>query len=157
MTKLGKLVLGIAVVVVLCLTFFAGRVSAPAEVGIGVPGTRTGIEEYVPYIKYNDGYYSLLGITSTAIITGDDLVSVDDITAGDDLVVTDDATVSGGSLNVTTSNSATSTIAAGCWQLTATSTASPLKAVPAAISTTTTTFGSATVGFPLIAVPGTCP
>lgn len=53
---------------VLALSFFAGRwtSSDKVEVGVGAPGTRAGIEEYIPYIKYNDGYYSLLGITTTA-------------------------------------------------------------------------------------------
>jgi hypothetical protein len=41
--------------------------------------------------------------------------------------ITSDATVSGGTLNITTSNSATSTIIGGCWQFYATSTATPLK------------------------------
>jgi len=81
----------------------------------------------------------------------------DDLTVDDDATVTDDLTVSGGALGLTTSNTATSSLTAGCWQLTATSTASPIKVIPVSISTTTTTFGAATVGFPLIAVFGTCP
>lgn len=41
--------------------------------------------------------------------------------------VAGDATISGGTLNVTTSNTATSTVVAGCFQFYATSTATPLK------------------------------
>jgi len=46
---------------------------------------------------------------------------------GTDLTITDDAVISGGSLNVTTSNSATSTIIGGCFQFYATSTATAQK------------------------------
>ena len=60
-------------------------------------------------------------------------------------------------LIVTTTNSATSTAQVGCIQTTATSTASPIKLVPVAISTTTTTFGHGTVGFLFVGVFGTCP
>lgn len=60
-------------------------------------------------------------------------------------------------LIVTTTNAATSTMQIGCIQTTATSTASPVKIVPVAISTTTTTFGNGTTGFLLVATFGTCP
>lgn len=60
-------------------------------------------------------------------------------------------------LIVTTTNSATSTAQVGCIQTTATSTASPIKLVPVAISTTTTTFGHGTAGFLFVGVFGTCP
>lgn len=40
---------------------------------------------------------------------------------------TGDSTISGGTLNVTTANTATSTVVAGCWQFYATSTATALK------------------------------
>lgn len=52
-----------------------------------------------------------------------------DLTATDDLTVTDDVTVNGGVLTVTTTNTATSTMIAGCWQFYATSTATALKYV----------------------------
>lgn len=62
-------------------------------------------------------------LTSSATLTGGDLVSSDDLT------VTDDATVAGGLLDVTTSNTATSTVKTGCIQTTATSTLTPVKLV----------------------------
>ncbi len=68
------------------------------------------------------------------------------------------ATSFGGTVTVTTTNTATSTLVAGCFQLSATSTGSrPLKLVPSSYSTTTATFGQGTVGFPMVAVFGTCP
>lgn len=68
---------------VLALSFFAGRWTSSngVEVGVGAPGTRAGIEEYIPYIKYNEGYYSLLGITTTATITSASSVT-DSLTVG---------------------------------------------------------------------------
>lgn len=44
---------------------------------------------------------------------------------GTTLTITGDSTVSGGTLNITTANTATSTLIAGCWQFYATSTATP--------------------------------
>lgn len=41
--------------------------------------------------------------------------------------VTGDASVSGGTFNITTSNTATSTLVAGCWEFYATSTVTALK------------------------------
>lgn len=60
-------------------------------------------------------------------------------------------------LILTTTNSATSTTQVGCIQMTATSTASPIKLVPVATATTTTTFGYGTTGFIMVGVFGTCP
>lgn len=70
---------------------------------------------------------------------------------------TGDVTASGGTINISTSNTATSTLVVGCIQTTATSTASPVKLVVTAISTTTTTFGNGTTGFAVVAAFGTCP
>lgn len=72
---------------------------------------------------------------------------------------TGDATFNGGDggIVVTTSNTATSSVETGCIQMTATSTASPIKLVPVATATTTTTFGFGTSGFVVVAVFGTCP
>ena len=93
---------------------------------LGAVGTLP-IENYVPAIMYNDGYYSEKGITLSG--------ANGDITTGDDLTVTDDLTVSGGALDVTTSNTATSSITSGCFDTTATSTATPIKMVFFASST----------------------
>lgn len=64
----------------------------------------------------------------------EDLIVTDDITVLDDLTVTDDVTISGGSVTITTSNTATSTVILGCIQQYATSTATPIRFE---ISTTT--------------------
>jgi len=51
----------------------------------------------------------------------------DAITLDSSLIVGGDSTVSGGTVTITTSNSATSTITAGCFQFYATSTATALR------------------------------
>lgn len=43
------------------------------------------------------------------------------------IISSGDATISGGTLNITTANTATSTLVAGCWEFYATSTATALK------------------------------
>lgn len=85
---------------------------------------------------------ALVGANQSALVVGGEgdsnftnLVTSGDVTAGDDLVVTDDLTVSGGAFTVTTTNTATSTIIAGCFQTTSTSTASYIELVPFATST----------------------
>lgn len=67
------------------------------------------------------------------------------ITGGGALTSSGDATVSGGTLNVTTSNSATSTLIVGCIQFYATSTATALK------------FQASTTPGVMVSVYGTCP
>jgi hypothetical protein len=58
-----------------------------------------------------------------------------DLTITDDAVITDDATVSGGTLTVTTSNTATSTIIGGCFQTYATSTQTPWRGYASSTAT----------------------
>lgn len=60
-------------------------------------------------------------------------------------------------LDIETTNTATSTLQVGCIQMTATTTANPIKIVPATYATTTLTFGGNTTGLPVVAVFGTCP
>lgn len=73
------------------------------------------------------------------------------------LVASGDATI-GGDLTVTTSNSATSTVYAGCYQLTASSTASPVKLVLGKVNSTATTtlYGDTSIAA-VYAAYGTCP
>ena len=85
-------------------------------------------ESYIPYLYSNGGYYSALPIQTTSSLT-----------AGGDL------TVSGGTVNVTTSNTATSTLVVGCIQFYATSTATALK------------FQASTTPGVMISQYGTCP
>lgn len=91
-------------------------------------------ENYDPYLKYNGGYYSNLPIQTTNTFN-----------AG--------ATILSG-LNVTTSNTATSSTVVGCVQTTATSTATPIRFLYTTSATTTvsgTASGSVAWGY------GTCP
>lgn len=60
-------------------------------------------------------------------------------------------------LDIETTNTATSTLQVGCIQMTATTTANPIKIVPATYATSTLTFAGATNGLPVVAVFGTCP
>lgn len=123
--------------------FWGGAVSQ----GFGAAGTLLA-ENYIPYVMYNDGYASENGIT---------LIGADgDLVVGDDATIADDLTVSGGSLSVPTSNAATSTISGGCIQTTATSTATPIRLVPASSGATTTYTGANAFGV-MAWQFGTCP
>lgn len=74
-----------------------------------VGGTYSSVNKYF-YDGINVGTNSQFTVGSTGAVTS-----------------TGDATIGGGTLNVTTSNSATSTIVAGCWEFYATSTATALR------------------------------
>lgn len=126
---------GIAVtaIVVSIFTLFATRPQMRAGTAGGLL-----IENYIPAILYNDGYKSEREI----VLSG----ANGDITTGDDLTVTDDVTVSGGSMTITTTNSATSTLSLGCIQTTATSTLTPVRFVIGSSGATTTHQGSNSVG-----------
>lgn len=84
------------------------------------------------------------------------------VTHSGTLTQTGDATFSGGdgAIVVTTSNTATSSVEVGCIQMTATSTATPIKLVfgngSGASSAATTTFGGTMIGLAGFAY-GTCP
>ncbi len=80
------------------------------------------------------------------------------------LVVTGDVTVNGGTETITTTNTATSTLAVGCIQGVATSTATPIKQMLFATSTTiingvtvSTSFGGGTMAGIMLWGYGTCP
>lgn len=60
-------------------------------------------------------------------------------------------------LTVTTTNSATSSVYAGCYQLTATSTANPMKLLVTSVATTAPTFQGSVTGLAPIIAYGTCP
>ena len=106
----------------------------------GAPGGML-VEQYDPYWQYNDGLKSEKAITLSG--ANGDITSGDDITAGDDLTVTDDLTISGGRLDLTTTNTATSTLAVGCIQTTATSTATAIRMLFHATTTPSTALGVA--------------
>lgn len=66
MTNIQKIV-GVVVVLALCLgTYLLGHNTKDTPGIFGSPGTNP-VENYIPIIKYNDGYYSELGMT----VTGD--------------------------------------------------------------------------------------
>jgi hypothetical protein len=68
--KTKAIALGV-ILAVLFGTFYLGKVQErngflnSQAVAVGAPGTNLRAEDYIPYIKYNDGYYSELGITTT--------------------------------------------------------------------------------------------
>jgi hypothetical protein len=115
----------------------------PASAVLGTAGSML-VENYDAYNRYNDGYKS----ENEIVLSGAD----GDITTGDDLVVADDATVSGGSLSVTTSNTATSTLQVGCIQTTATNTATAIRLV----ASTTSLVNGVSTGVMLVQF-GSCP
>lgn len=107
MTTTTKIVIG--VVVALALGFLGGYIysnshqqSSTLIAGAATPGGLLA-EQYDPYIKINGGYKSALPIQTSADVT------------------------TGPTLNVSTSNTATSTVIAGCFQFYATSTATALR------------------------------
>lgn len=82
----------------------------------------------------------------------------DDLTLDDDAVITDDLTVSGGSVVVTTSNSATSTVSLGCIQTVATSTATAIRLIIGTSNTAaSSTWSTATNGGFVNWGYGSCP
>lgn len=77
---------------------------------------------------------------------------------GTDLTITDDAVISGGSLTLTTSNSATSTAVIGCVQTYATSTATAISIVFNSIGTSSTNMlNSQTANGHVLWTYGSCP
>ncbi|MDE1940979.1 MAG: hypothetical protein KGI66_02555 [Patescibacteria group bacterium] len=111
-----KIKLVIGAVVVLAVGFIVGRLfnSSQALPAGGASGTKLA-ENYDPYIRVNGGFYSALPVQTTNTLTSAAFTA------------TGDATVSGGTLNVTTADTATSTLVVGCIQFYATSTATALK------------------------------
>ena len=80
-----------------------------------------------------------LGRVTTSGIGG--TTNFDAIELSEGLTVTGDSTISGGTLNVTTSNTATSTAKIGCVQTYATSTATAVRFVIGSIATSSTSYG----------------
>lgn len=81
------------------------------------------------------GLFTGVGRSAPAQLGAEGDTNLTNLVLDGDLTVGDDATISGGSLSLTTSNTATSTLVVGCIQTTATSTASPIKIVPVASTT----------------------
>lgn len=136
------IVLAVAAVLLLVTGFIAGK--SPAAKSFGAVGSQL-IEQYNPYVLYNGGINSALPITTTDALTA---------AAG---TFTGDVTVSGGTLNVTTSNTATSTAIMGCAQTYATSTATAITLrIGSANTAATSTFQGNGNGFVTWAY-GTCP
>lgn len=117
MNKITTAISILALVISVIVGFIALKTSG---VSFGAAGNQL-IEQYIPYVLYNGGIN-----TNLPIETGDDL------------------TVDGGSATITSSNTATSTLTAGCFQTYATSTASPVKFLLGSSFTSTTTFPSGT-------------
>jgi len=78
----------------LVLSIFAVVLIYSPSTSLGSVGEKL-IENYLPYVKYNEGIYSALGITTTDAMTAGDLAATDDLTVADDSTLTGDLTVSG--------------------------------------------------------------
>jgi hypothetical protein len=133
---INKIILAISVVILALLAFLALRPMVGSEVnGTGTAGGLL-IENYIPAILYNDGYKSEREI----VLSG----ANGDITTGDDLTVTDDLIISGGSINNTTTNTATSSFIGGCDQRYPTSTLTSIVLAYTSSYSSTTTFPTGT-------------
>jgi len=111
-------------------------------------------ENYINYVRQNEGYYSERAITLSG--ADGDITAGDDLTVTDDLAVTDDVIISGGTITVTTTNAATSTAIVGCIQTYATSTATAVRLTLSPFAGTSTTQGG-TSSFLVAAQYGSCP
>lgn len=134
-----KILWGIAVVGLVLGVWAVSSIPRTAKLpdGLyGVVGTLL-VENYDPYNRYNDGYYSENAIS----LTGAD----------------GDLTVGGGSVVVTTTNSATSTVTLGCIQSYATSTATTVRFVLSSAGTSTATYGAGSANGGVSWQYGTCP
>lgn len=118
-----KVLWGIAVVGVL-LGIVAILNSPKASSIFGAAGGMLA-ENYIPYIRYNDGYKS----ENEIVLSGadGDITTGDDISVTDDAVVTDDLTVNGRLFELTSSNTSTSSAKIGCYETAATSTATKIR------------------------------
>lgn len=120
--KIKLIVVGIVIVVLAIIGYLLSATSTSVT---AVGGQL--IEDNIPYYRNNGGEFTELPKTIDADVDIDSLI------------------VSGGTLNVTTSNTATSTLIAGCYQFYATSTATAHK------------YQATTTPGPMITVYGTCP
>lgn len=112
------IVLGIAGILLISVGYIYGH-HTPKNSSYGAIGTNA-IENYVSAILYNEGYYSLLPITTTGLLTTGSMTTGAATFSGD-------VAVNGGTLTVTTTANATSTVTGGCIQTYATSSASVVK------------------------------
>ena len=90
-----------------------------STLGAAFSGSGMLAENYIPYVMYNGGYNSAKDIATTGNVNGAIGTFSGALSAA--------ATTLSGTLTVTTSNAATSTVIAGCYQFYATSTATAQK------------------------------
>jgi len=136
-TKIIGAILALALVVI--VGFLVTRPDAP----------RAGITNQVGYLQQLVSWFSntvYFGTTQQASIDGSGNVS----TSGD-------LTVSGGTVSLATSNTATSTLAVGCIQTVATSTVTPIRLVISTTPAATGTFQGTNANFTVLAQYGSCP
>ena len=149
-TLIGLIVAGLFIVAII------GWFTPVLPKANSIEGLNTGsmaAEDYNPYIMYNGGYYSAKPIETTSTLTAAGAVAF-----ASTLAVTGDATVSGGTLNLTTSNSATSTAVVGCVQTYATSTATAIQLIIGSPNTqASSTLASQTIGGFVAWRFGACP
>ena len=170
----NKIVLAGIAVVVLIGAFFVGRSTIIGGAAFGAIGSNP-VENYIPVIKYNEGYYSDLPIQTTSTLTSAGITSSGAIAASSTLQVTGaftaystslltSTTTMSANLVITTTNAATSSVQVGCVQTYATSTATPIKQMfyassTLAIDTTvvTTDYGGGTMQGLVLWGFGKCP
>lgn len=154
---------GVIALVILAIVFVSGMVGHKNAFGSTACGSITCLEGGLRLISDVGGDFEsdvAAVINSTLHVTG--AVTMDAAaTVGTTLAVTGattlSATTTAANVNITTTNSATSTAIFGCWQMYATSTATAMHVIPVASATTTTSFGSETSGYVLMAAFGKCP
>lgn len=125
--KISTIISVVALVVALAVGFIAIKSHGEGLVGISTPTNSILIENYDPYVRTAGGINTNYPVN-----------------------INSDLTVGGGTISVTSTNAATSSIIVGCIQTYATSTANPIVIAP--VSTTTILTGLA-----LSASFGTCP
>lgn len=103
--KQAWIVLGISGVLLVLVGFFYG--SSPKSKGFGAIGTNA-IENYVPAILYNEGYYSNLPITTTAALISGSFSSAGAISFTGATVVS--TFTQGGGVTATSTTSSTGTL-----------------------------------------------
>ncbi len=145
MTNIQKVILGLVVIVLVVVGYMTLK---PTEMSVGTAVDCT-----------SNTCFTSLGVTGTAQVDGA-FITNGVVTNGGAVSFTSDATFNGGdgAIVVTTTNTATSSIEVGCVQMTATSTASPIKLVFSITATTTEAGPNGTTanGYALWKY-GTCP
>lgn len=149
--QFGIILAAIGLVAILCgAALLRGGSGSAQQGGVGAAGSML-IEQYIPYVLYNGGINTALPATFSDTVTGagstwttgsfSSTLGVTGATTLSSTLAVAATTTASKAVVVSTSNTATSTLSAGCIQMTATSTGNPIRLVFEA--TTTYSNGSA--------------